>query len=328
MLTLYEKIAFTIVVLISAYLTWNSFSQMVQIINKGQGKLHFENILKRIIKTVKIIILQNTVLKDRLVLSIFHTFIAWAFILYFLVNLGDVLYGFIPNYHFIGTGSIGNIYRLFVDIFSVLAVFGVIIFLFRRFVFYSPKLQYNENVKIIESAKSGIKRDSLIVGLFIIGHVGFRFVAESFLLVNQHDMWQPLASHFSTLWAGCSQESILIYHHVCWWIALGLILTFIPYFPKSKHIHLIMGPFNYLTHPKRNAPGTLEKLDFESEDAEQFGVALVEQLDQTGLVDAYACIMCNRCQDVCPAYNTGKELSPSAIEINKRYYLKLIKGII
>ena len=31
--------------------------------------------------------------------------------------------------------------------------------------------------------------------------------------------------------------------------------------------------------------------------------------------------MCNRCQDVCPAYLTGKELSPSALEINKRYYL-------
>jgi Fe-S oxidoreductase len=32
--------------------------------------------------------------------------------------------------------------------------------------------------------------------------------------------------------------------------------------------------------------------------------------------------MCNRCQEVCPAYNTGKELSPSALEINKRYYIR------
>ncbi|MEK6222510.1 MAG: (Fe-S)-binding protein, partial [Chloroflexota bacterium] len=33
------------------------------------------------------------------------------------------------------------------------------------------------------------------------------------------------------------------------------------------------------------------------------------------------CIMCNRCQDVCPAYNTGKVLSPAALEINKRYFI-------
>jgi len=83
----------------------------------------------------------------------------------------------------------------------------------------------------------------------------------------------------------------------------------------------MVGPFNFLSRPERSAPGTLDKLDFEAEDAEQFGVALIEQLDKTSLVDAYACIMCNRCQDACPAYNTGKELSPSALEINKRYYL-------
>jgi Fe-S oxidoreductase len=31
--------------------------------------------------------------------------------------------------------------------------------------------------------------------------------------------------------------------------------------------------------------------------------------------------MCNRCQEVCPAYRTGKELSPAALEINKRYHI-------
>lgn len=39
------------------------------------------------------------------------------------------------------------------------------------------------------------------------------------------------------------------------------------------------------------------------------------------ILDAYACIMSNRCQDVCPAHNTGRALSPAALEINKRYYL-------
>lgn len=43
-------------------------------------------------------------------------------------------------------------------------------------------------------------------------------------------------------------------------------------------------------------------------------------------MDAYACIMCYRCQEVCPAYNTGKVLSPAAMEINKRYFLNLEGG--
>jgi Fe-S oxidoreductase len=65
----------------------------------------------------------------------------------------------------------------------------------------------------------------------------------------------------------------------------------------------------------------MEKLDFEAEDAEQYGVAKLEHMEKTQILDAYACIMCNRCQDVCPAYLTGKELSPAALEINKRYYI-------
>jgi Fe-S oxidoreductase len=51
-------------------------------------------------------------------------------------------------------------------------------------------------------------------------------------------------------------------------------------------------------------------------------VAHLTQLDQTHILDAFACIMCNRCQDACPAYVTGKELSPAALEINKRYYIR------
>ena len=120
---------------------------------------------------------------------------------------------------------------------------------------------------------------------------------------------------------GTGSELLTLLFHVCWWLALGLILLFIPYFPKSKHAHLFMGPINYLTQPYRSTPGTMEKIDFEDENAEQFGIAKMDHMEKTQLLDAYACIMCNRCQMACPAYITGKELSPSALEINKRYFM-------
>jgi len=100
-----------------------------------------------------------------------------------------------------------------------------------------------------------------------------------------------------------------------------LILGFMPYFPYSKHAHLFMGPLNYMAKVDRRSLSTLEIMDLEDESSEQFGAGKLEHLPQKELLDAYACIMCNRCQDACPAYYTGKELSPSALEINKRYYL-------
>jgi Fe-S oxidoreductase len=67
-------------------------------------------------------------------------------------------------------------------------------------------------------------------------------------------------------------------------------------------------------------------LDFEDESVEQFGAARLEDLSYASLIDAYACIMCNRCQEVCPAYTTGKVLSPAALEINKRYFINIEGG--
>jgi ferredoxin len=102
----------------------------------------------------------------------------------------------------------------------------------------------------------------------------------------------------------------------------------VPYFPYTKHFHLIMSGVNFLTKPKRTslgAPGAA--INFEDETIEKFGVAKLEELPWTHLVDAYSCIMCNRCQDVCPAYTTGKELSPSALEVNKRYYINANSGV-
>ena len=68
--------------------------------------------------------------------------------------------------------------------------------------------------------------------------------------------------------------------------------------------------------------GALNPLDFEDDSVEQFGAGRLEDLHKTQILDGFACIMCNRCQDVCPAYLTGKALSPAALEVNKRFHIK------
>ena len=323
MLSTTEQILFVAVVIVSVYLSWRSFRTMFKVIGRGEGSFHFDHLSARITEALSVFITQKTVLKNRPLTSFLHAWIAWAFILYFLVNLGDVLSAYIPDFHFMGRGTLGNFYRLFVDVFSVLAMVGVVFFLLRRFVFGSKRLKIRDNVLLSAQAKNGIQRDSLIVGLFILFHVGFRFLGESFAIrLEGADPYQPFAVLTAGLWSGITDPATLVFlRHLSWWLALGLILAFIPYFPYSKHAHLFMGPINFLTRPRRSAYGTLEPLDFENDDIEQFGVAKLEHLHKTQILDAYACIMCNRCQDVCPAYVTGKELSPSALEINKRYFV-------
>jgi len=322
MLTLIEKIIFAVLVMATIYNGYWAFYKVYLVIKRGQGDYDDENIWPRAWRALVDWVTLRPIWKTRPISSIFHVMVAWGFMFYFLVNFGDVLQGYFPI-KFMGDGVVGNIYRLLADILSVATIIGVIYFLVRRFLAHDPRLEYRDNIKLVEKVKKGgLKKDSLIVGLFILFHVGSRFLGESFSIAREgYDAWQPFASAVSQFWAGMSENALIFWQHAAWWIALGLILAFIPYFPKSKHFHLIMAGVNFLLKPQRPALGALEPIDFEDESIEQFGAAKLTDLTWKGILDPYACIMCNRCQDVCPAYQTGKELSPAALEVNKRYFI-------
>ncbi len=329
MLTLAEKLLFAAAVVASAYFSYRGFTRVARVIRRGPGeplKVDFGRLTRALGEWITM----RRIWKTRKIADVFHVMIAWGFIFYFLVNLGDVIQGYFPV-RFLGDGAVGDAYRLLADVFSVAVLVGMVWFLLRRFVLPARReLVIRENVRLMEAARAGgITRDSVIVGVFILAHVGFRFLGESFALALERlhtghgDPGQPFAHAVSGLWSGMSESALVVGHHAAWWLALGLILAFVPYFPYSKHFHLIMSAVNFLVKPDRPSLGALDPVDFEDESLEQIGVARIEDLPRKHLVDAYACIMCNRCQDACPAYVTGKELSPAALEVNKRYYLNL-----
>ena len=322
MLTLVEKIIFLVVLITSIFFAIKSFKRMFQIIARGSEPLNWKTIIKNFPNGIKIFLSQQTLFTTRPLVGFIHALVAWGFTIYMLVNVVDVLTGYFQSFVISSSNSVGFIYLLFVDVFSVLVLLGVTYFLIRRFIFNENKLVINEPVFLSADVNTGVRKDSLLVGLFILFHVGARFVGASFLIAqNQPDVAQPFATLFSNIWNGLSESQLLIGEHISWWFALGLILAFVPYFPYSKHAHLFMGPINFMMPDDRPNKGTIQPINFEDESLEQFGAANLEHLSQKSLFDSFACIMCNRCQDNCPAYQTGKELSPSAIEINKRYYL-------
>lgn len=322
MLTLPEKIFFILAVLASLFAASRIALRISRTIGRGQGKVDFGVIPGRLGSVLAKTITFTPVFRFRFWPSLFHAFVGWAFIFYVLVNLGDVLEAFIPNFDFLGTGPIGNIYRLTADVLSVAALVGMLALIIRRFIFKPPTLTTRRDVLLSPRARAGIVRDSAIVSAFILTHVGARFLGQSFeIAMTEPDPWQPFATAVSELWSGVSQIGLEIAIHLSFWLALGTILLFIPYFLISKHIHLFFAPLNFLLKPERRSIGELSKLDFDDESIEQFGATRIEDLEWSLIMDSYACIMCYRCQEVCPAYNTGKVLSPAAMEINKRYFL-------
>lgn len=325
MLTPTEKLLFGLLVAISLTATYNTFGQMARIVLRGQGKLNFDNLFKRIMDGLVALISQGRIIRHRKLSSFFHYGVAWGFIFYFLVNAVDVMEGLIPGFHFLPDNLVGNLFRLSADVFSFTVLIGVIYFLIRRFAAKDPVLSIRDNVLLHPNVRQGgVGKDSLVVGLFILLHVGFRLLGAS-ALIAQHgrDPWQPFGSLMAgAFFANTSEFGLTFAWHLGWWMAIGLILLFLPYFPYTKHAHLFVGPFNFMTAPERTYLGQIKSLNFADESIEQFGASTLFDLEQTRIVDAFACIMCNRCQEACPAYNTGKELSPAALEVNKRYHIR------
>ena len=98
------------------------------------------------------------------------------------------------------------------------------------------------------------------------------------------------------------------------WAHVLIILGFLAYLPHSKHLHIATAAINVFFGRTR-AGGRLEPLDFESEDeaAMRFGAGTVADLTWKQMLDAMSCTECGRCQDVCPAFATGKALSPKLL---------------
>jgi Fe-S oxidoreductase len=63
------------------------------------------------------------------------------------------------------------------------------------------------------------------------------------------------------------------------------------------------------------SPGRLPSLAEGNGDA---GVQIVEQFTWRTMLDFYTCTECGRCQDVCPAYESGSELSPKVLMMGLR----------
>lgn len=338
MLSTTERIIFFVMVAIFGGITLWGFRAIFNLVRSGRAAPKLKNILGNVIKALIEVGMQKTLFRTRIVLSIFHAFIFFGFSYYLLVNLTDVLEGFVPGFELIYGGvllaetypvveplvdfGIINAYNLAADLFSILVLVGMVVFLLRRFLGNDKRLRFNKDVLLDRKvAKGSVFLDSAIVGGFIMIHVGSRFMGQVLRVVREGDAdpFMPFASLTAKLFSGMTAADLDTSIHATWWLAIGLIVVFLPYFITSKHFHLIMAPLN-LGLAKQTPRGELDPgLPKDSPADMQPGAMTLHDLSWPRLVDAYACIMCNRCNDVCPAHSQGWELSPAALEVNKRY---------
>jgi Fe-S oxidoreductase len=329
-LTTIEKIIFIFLALVSAGFTIHGMMTIVNSVRKGRPAPELKNVPVSLVKAGITVLFQRTIFRARKVLSAVHLGLFFGLITYAFVNLVDLLEGFIPGLDLVYGGKhlafpfsnapTINTFNLIADLMSGALLISITVMLVRRFFVKDKRLSFRENVLLNPKVKAGAQNtDSLIVGVFVILHVLARLMSQAFRLNEGADPFMPIASSFNSVF-GASETGV----HVAWWISLGWVMFILPYITRSKHTHFTVAPIN-LGLAKQNPRGQLDPaipLKVLAGNHHEPGAKYIHDLAWTRLLDAYACVQCNRCQDVCPANFYGRPLSPSALEVNKRYLLK------
>ena len=255
------------------------------------------------------IVLGQRKLLQRLVPGLVHAFIFWGFLVLF-PTIFMAAAAILDRENPLSSGSpLGWLehqgwYALLVDVFASLVLVGVLA------AFSIRKIQRPRRFE-----GSHLGEADLILGLIaaIVTSLGLWHATLIALDLNAWPAgWSPVSNALSSLFSDDTTTEVL--ERVFVWAHVLVILGFLAYLPHSKHLHIGTAAVNVFFGRTR-ARGRLEPLDFASEDEAdlRFGAGTVADLTWKQMLDAMSCTECGRCQDVCPAYATGKALSPKLL---------------
>ncbi|MBE9539063.1 MAG: (Fe-S)-binding protein, partial [Proteobacteria bacterium] len=190
---------------------------------------------------------------------------------------------------------------------------GVAFFLLRRL---KPPLRLTAAGK----TRPGFERGEIIILIIVIAG----FLTEGFRLAvdgsgsNAEFLGTAIGSGLLGLFG---KDGAALGLNVMWWIHGLLGCGFIAMIAHGPFSHMLLGPTNSAFASKHggiNLPPINfdfdEDQDVDEEEEEMsFGAAKLADLTQKNLLDASACLWCGRCHEVCPAAQTGKDLSPKKV---------------
>ncbi|KKM10109.1 hypothetical protein SY88_15845 [Clostridiales bacterium PH28_bin88] len=244
--------------------------------------------------------------------GIAHLPLFWGFVILFIGTLivaGQADLGLNLLY-----GSFYLVFSLVLDLAGLAAVCGILAAAYRRYVKRDEKLQ------------PSFLDDALAVGL-ILGILLTGFLVEGLRIAATQDpwrMWSPAGWLVAMAWSGTGAETLSILHRSGWWVHQVLALTLIAYLPYSKMVHILIAPLNVFFRTM-GAAAPLPPVDLSG--AVPFGAGNPEGFSWKQLMETSACTRCGRCESNCPAFLSGKPLSPKQVTQNLKHYLAHGKGL-
>ena len=250
---------------------------------------------------------QKRVLEDKIAGGI-HVLMFWGFLMlstdmFDLATANWFSHNLLPD-------LVRGPWNLIVETGYTIALIGCVAALLRRVVFTPEKLK----------GKSHLEGNFILLLIMTITLTSFVVEAGE---TGVSSTWEPIGA-----WVASALEPSTLLVVASYWMHMLAISTFLFLIPLSKHMHLVMAFPNVFFHDMRPM-ATMEPLArgedgkavlLEDLDIESFGTVNYTDLTWRNLIDGWACTSCARCQDVCPAYASGKALNPMQIIHDVRHY--------
>ena len=243
--------------------------------------------------------------------GLMHAFIFWGFLI-LLPTIVEAAVAIVDR-----TGALpwlgdAGWFALIVNVFATLVVVGVGMALWIR------KVQRPDRFR---GSHMGEADRILMMILAIVLSLLLWNASRIALGLNGYpDTWAPVSHALSGIFTGLAPGAQRAAERVLVWTHLLLVLGFLAYLPKSKHLHIFTAAPNVFLS-KTGPSGRLVplRIDLEGADADiRFGAAVATDLSKKQTLDLFSCTECGRCQEVCPAWSTGKPLSPKLLIMDLR----------
>ena len=282
------------------------FFRRIRIYRQGKALQRLDHLFTRIVRLVKRGVGQIRVMLVKLP-GFTHALLFWGIGLLFIgtllimaqVDFTEPVF----HYDFL-KGIFYRIYSPTLDLAGLIVFLMLCAFAVRRFL-YKPKG--------LENTRDDVLILSLLIAILLTGFVveGARMAVTELKQNPSLALLSPIGLLVARPLSNLDENLLREIHRWGWWVHFFLAMGIIASIPFTKFRHLLLTPVNYL-FAELNPKGSIVTTNLEA-DADHFGAAAVADLYWKDIYDADACTSCKRCQDRCPAWITGKPLSPMKV---------------
>jgi Fe-S oxidoreductase len=306
-----ERVAMTALILGAIAIFARRIGQLVGFLRLGATDDRKPSDWKRKLKDQLVVVLGQRKLLQWSVPGVMHFFIFWGFVILFttIVEAFGAVYQ--DGFHLPLIGNWGPLGAL-QDLFIVAVLLGIVTALVIRRLQRPGRFRgsHMQEAEYILYAIAGVMITILFTRAAEISIGNFPYETT----------WTPVSNLVAQFLEPLPIDSREWIDSAFLWVHSIIILAFLIYITYSKHLHIVTSAFNVLFTSER-PKGALRAMHIDLEEMSEedtFGAAKVTDLTWKQLLDGMTCTECGRCQSQCPAWNTGKPLSPKLLIMDLR----------